>query len=324
VANSAFLDDKLGDQLGEVMETEGWLPPPDELKGLVSLANGVVAGFVGRDIYFTPSYAPYAYPRQYVRSVEYDIVGLGVYNTNVVVLTQGYPYLANGIDPSAVTLSKIERPQACVSKRSIASFGAEGVVYATPDGLAVIGPNGFDMVSEPFMTKKEWNAYNPSSLVGTSHDGKYIGFYSGGAKGTGGFIFDVDNGFRELGFSSGTAYTDLLTDQLYLTQSQTLLIFDAVSSEPLEYTWRSKVFETPPVSFPWARVLAGAPGDERDLHLKIWADGVLRHDAAVPDPEIFRLPPLGYAREWQIELTGTTPVQSVALASSSAELRAGP
>jgi len=320
VANTTYTDTKVGDQLGGVIETEGWVPPPDDLKGLIGLTNGVTAGFAGKDVYFSPNYVPYAYPLEYAVSVEEDVVGLGAFNTNVVILTQGNPYIANGVDPSAVTLQKIEVPQACVSKRSIANFGGEGVAYATPDGLAVIGPGGFSMMSEDFMTQEEWRKYNPSSLIGTSHDGRYIGFYSGGEKGSGGFIFDTVNGFRELGFYSEVAYTDFLTDTMYVVEGGDLYAYDRGATQK-SFTWRSKLFETPPVSFPWARVMAGTPGQARDLNMKITADGTVVYDQAVPDPEIFRLPALGYHREWQVELTGTTPVQAVVLASTSAETR---
>jgi hypothetical protein len=319
LANAGYVDTVPAANLAEPLETEGWLPPPTGLKGLTALANGVMCGFVGKDVYFTPPYVPYAWPRAYMVSCEYEIVGLAAYGTNAVVLTEGHPYLASGIDPSAITLSKVEVPQACVSKRSIANFGAAGVMYATPDGLAVVGGEGFEMVSEPFMTQEEWRAYNPSSILGVAHDGRYIGFFERENLTKGGFIFDKDNGFRELSFHATAAKTDLLTDTLYLCDNKALTSYDRGASA-LPYTWRSKVFELRPMSFSMARVVGGF-GAGLTLNLKVTADGATVFNGAVTSPNHFRLASVGLAREWQVEVTGTVPLQEISLATSSEELR---
>jgi hypothetical protein len=319
VGQTTFTDTVPPGNLAEPLETEGWLPPPSNLQGLTALANGVFCGFVGKDVYFTPPYVPYAWPRAYMLSCEYDIVGLAAYGTNAVVFTTGHPYIASGVDPSAMTLSKIEVPQACVSKRSIANFGAEGVMYATPDGLAVVGTGGFDMVSEPFMTQEEWREYNPETLLGAAHDGRYVGFYEkvGGQKG--GFVFDRENGFRELSFHATALHRDLLTDTLYLCDNRSLTSYDK-GAQPLTYTWRSKIFEQRPLSYSMGRVIGGY-GSGGVLNLRVTADGATRFDGPVTSPEQFRLPSGALAREWQVELTGTVPVQEVSLATSSSELR---
>jgi hypothetical protein len=320
VANTGYVDSVPGAQLQEPLATEGWDAPPDTMNGLIALPNGVFCGFDNKDLYFSPNYVPYAYPRRNVVSTEHKIVGLGAFNTNVVVLTEGNPYLASGVDPGAVTLSKIEVAQACVSKRSIANLGAEGVAYATPDGLALIGPGGFDMVSAKFMTQEEWREYNPSTIVAASHDNRYIAFFTRENGTKGGFVFDADNGFRELSFHATAVYADLLTDTLYLADGQQLYAYDE-GAAALPYTWKSKVFQTPPASFSSARVITGAREEGDSLSLKVYADGALLHTQSVVSPDGFRLPvKQGLGREWQLELTGDVPVQEMALASSMEEL----
>lgn len=319
VANVGYVDSVPAANLAEALETEGWDAPPEGLKGLTALANGVFCGFVGKDVYFTPPYVPYAWPRAYMVSTEYEVVGLAAYGTNAVVLTEGNPYLASGVDPGAITLSKVEVPQACASKRSIANFGASGVMYATPDGLAVVGGEGFEMISEPFMTQEEWRLYNPSSILGVAHDGRYIGFFEREDLTKGGFIFDKDNGFRELSFHATAAKTDLLTDTLYLCDNKALTSYDR-GATPLSYTWKSKVFELRPMSFSCARAIGGFDAG-LSLNLKVTADGATVFNGAVTSPDHFRLASLGLAREWQVEVSGTVPLQEIALATSSEELR---
>lgn len=315
VANTTYSDSVAGSALREPLLTEEYDPPPDDLQGLIALTNGVVAGFKGKDVYFTPPNAPYAWPRSYMVATEHDVVGLGAYDTTLVILTEGFPYLATGQDPAAVALSQIEVAQACVSKRSIASLGAAGVVYATPDGLAAIGPGGFEMVSEPYMTKDEWRAYNPSSIVAAQHDGMYVGFYDTGTT-QGGFMFSRDDGFIELDFHATAAYTDLLTDTLYLVVDGDIVAFDSAGTLRT-YTWKSKRFQMPPVSLAAARVLADSYDD---LTIKFYADGVLRHTQVVTGPDAFRLPAGDRARVWQFELSGTADVQEVTAATSVVEL----
>jgi hypothetical protein len=319
IAVTTFVDNVPSSDLQEALETEGWLPPPEDLQGLTALANGVLCGFVGKDVYFTPPYVPYAWPREYMVSSEYEVVGIGAYGTNAVVLTKGYPYLASGVDPSAMTLSKMEIPQACVSKRSIASFGTEGVVYATPDGLAVIGPSGFDMLSHSFMTQEEWRLYNPSSIVGAAHDGRYIAFFTRLDGTKGGFIFDKDNGFRRLSFHTDALHQDLETDTLYYVMGAQVLAYDS-GGALFEYRWKSKIFEFRPTCFTMGRVI----GDYSSgyLRLRIYTDGELWHEQLViPGPDHFRLPSNDLMREWQIELEGTASVQEITLATSSSEFR---
>jgi hypothetical protein len=263
---------------------------------------------------------PYAYPRSYVVSTEHKIVGLGAYNTNLVVLTEGNPYLASGVDPSAVTLSKIDIPQACVSKRSIASLGSEGVAYATPDGLALIGPRGFEMVSEQFMTQEEWREYNPSSIVAASHDNRYIAFYQRADGTKGGFIFDAEDGFVELSFHATGLYTDLLTDTLYMVEGRNLYSYDK-SGTLFSYVWKSKIFQVKATSLNAAQVVTGPRVAGDQLTLKVFTDGSLLHQQTITSPNSFRLPVAnGLAREWQFELAGNVPVQLVALASSPSQL----
>ena len=317
VSATTFDDNVSGFLLGEVLSTEGWIPPPDNLQGLIALPNGVFAGFVGKDLYLTPPYAPYAWPMAHRVSTEYSIVALGAVGTNIIIMTEGHPYIATGIDPSAVTLAKLEISQACVSKRGVASFGAYGVVYPSPDGLVAVDSSGPSIITEGLMTEREWREYNPSSFVAAAHDGAYIAFYEKTDGQRGGLWFHPTFGFTELGFHATAAWTDLLTDTLFVVVDRQIFAFD--KGDPTPYIWRSKVFQTAPTSFTSARVTGSFPGTAT---LTVHADGEELYTIAVPGPDAFRLPPaLGGKREWQVEVSGTLRIQEIDLASSMGEFR---
>lgn len=311
----SFNDDVPGDQLREAQETEGWFPPPDDMQGLCALASGSLCGFEGHTLYFSPVGVPYAYPREWSLGTEYEIVGQATYENNVVVCTKGHPYLATGVDPSAMMLSKLEIDQACVSARSIVSTGS-GVIYASPDGLVSIGSET-GLITSEYMTREEWQEYNPSSILGASYDRSYIAFYekTNGARGA--LMFSPENGFMELSMTATAAYSDLETDRLYFADGSTG-VYEFDTGSALDYRWRSKVFLLPPTSLSAARVLGAY--ENWPVTFRVFGNGVLEYEVVVASPEPFRLPVFGKVRRWQFEIEGRATVEGIAVATSVEEL----
>ena len=164
--------------LGEIISTTTWDAPPEGMQGIVAMPNGMMVGFVGRTIHMSEPYFPHAYPPEYDQAVDYEIVGLAAFGNSVVVLTEGFPYVLTGSHPRNVNIRPYKIKQACVSAESIAA-DKDRVIYASPDGLVEIGVNGAKIITEPYVLKKEWASYSPTTMVGEFHDGKYFGFFDG-------------------------------------------------------------------------------------------------------------------------------------------------
>ena len=164
--------------LGEIIETTTWEPPPIGLSGITAMPNGMLVGFDGKNVHFSEPFFPHAWPPEYDQAVDYEIIGLAAFGNNVVVLTEGTPYVLAGAHPRNVNIRPYKINQACVSAESIAS-NVDKVIYASPDGLVEIGINGARLVTEPYVLKDEWAAFVPTSMVGEFHDGKYFGFFDG-------------------------------------------------------------------------------------------------------------------------------------------------
>lgn len=314
IASTEFADSVAGSDLGEVLPSLNWAAPPDGLQGLVALPNGILAGFAGKDIYFCDPWHPHAWPANYSLTVNYDIVGLGVFGQSVLALTKGSPYLISGTHPDSMSMQKLDIEQACVSKRSICAFGS-GVLYASPDGLVYVGSEGSQIISQPYVTHKEWNTLlNPSTLHGYEHDGRYYGFHS-----TGGFIFDPADKSGALTLHdivADAAYVDLLVDALFYISGDT--VYKLHYGTDKAYTWRSKQFQMPkPMNPGCVQVIAT---DYTNITFKLYADGVLKHTQAVTSDRPFRLPSGYLARFVEMEMAGTSPVLSVHLAESPVEL----
>lgn len=314
VATTSTTDNIASKDLGESLPTLGWVAPPTDLKGLVALPNGVMAGFTGRDVYFCEPFHPYAWPLKYVLTCDYKIVGLGVCDTTLVVLTTGTPYYIQGTDPSNMVMVQAPVKQACVSKRSIVSaFGS--VMYASPDGLVRITP-GADpaLLTDAAFAPGQWQAMKPESITGYLYEGYYVGFYDTGTV-QAGFMLSPSGDWTSLSFYATAGYNDLQRDTLFLVSGGQIKKF--AKGSMLTMTWRSKQFYLAGKGLVMAKVeAAGYP-----VTLAIYVDGVLRHTRVVANPMMFKLPATICGNDVEFEVQGTTEVRAIVAASTAQELR---
>jgi hypothetical protein len=313
-ATASYNDAILAENLGEELPSLTWEEPPTGLSGLTNLPNGNMAGFVGRDIYFCEPYRPFAWPLQYIQSIDFPVVGLGRLDTTLVVLTTGTPYFIQGTSPESMVVVKSDLEQACASKRSIVSFNGI-VMYASPDGLVALTPGGSKLVTQDYFTKEQWQAFKPDSIHAYQTDLKYVAFYDTGSV-QGGFIYDTASGeFITHNVYATAGYTDIQRDKLFLAFSdRTVKVWEGGSA--LTYTWKSKKFTVPyPISFSTAQVQA----ETYPLTAKFYRDGVLMHTQTVASRGPFRLPAL-MGLDWEVQLEGTSEVFAVEIAQSPAEL----
>jgi hypothetical protein len=257
--------------------------PPVGLKGLKLLANRAAVGFKDNTAYLSEPNLPHAWPHLY--PIDTPIVGIGVFRQSAVLLTNGYPYVLSGADPQAMSLERMELPQACVSKASIVDTG-DGVIYASPDGLVSISSGGVQLTTKDILSRKQWQAFNPPSVRGFVHDNRYHMLYTTTAGARGMVIFDFSGQGAPMqlcDINAATAvtaaYADPRTDTLYLAHAAY------------------------PVTF------------------KAYAGGTLRHTQTVTNANAFRLPSGFREVDWAVEITGTSDVSQVSMATSMAELK---
>ena len=175
IGNRVYTDSQADEQLQETCATITWAEPPANLKGLVGMPNGIMVGFFDKTLCFSESFAPYAWPTEYQLSIEYKIVGIGVFGQTAVVLTEGFPYYVSGADSASMSAQKIEVPQACMAAGSIATVEG-GVVYASPDGLCLASASGVDVLTQGAFSKVDWQAAVTAGAIGAFHDGAYYLF----------------------------------------------------------------------------------------------------------------------------------------------------
>lgn len=224
-----------------------WVAPPATLSNIVALPNGIFAGFSGNQVCFSEPFYLHAWPIRYRLTTEYPIVSLGVFGQTLIVTTKGFPYAITGSRPDAMSMQRIEEDQPCVAKASTVSFPF-GVMWATPDGLALAGAGGALNAIDKWMKRDEWrDQCFPSTLLAAQFQNVYFGFFNNGTEDLN-FIFDKSNDLGSLTFGNFGAqgtWNDPETAKLYLLRNGSIYEWDADTINNAAFDWKSKIVVFP-------------------------------------------------------------------------------
>lgn len=343
LATASYLDTKTDAELGEVLASDLWALPPDDLKGILALPNGIMVGFSKNQLCLSAQNHPHAWPVEYRLNTDTDIVTIGNVDTTVVIGTKSFVYIAGGNDPANFSMGKSDVPYACVSKRSVAYLSGIGVAFAGPDGLMVVaGVGQVRNITETAFTRRQWQALAPSSITAVAHNDIYFMFYDTGTV-QGGYAIDMKPtgfGIMQLPFHASAVYADPVEGKLYLTvdsnsepddtslpvpatppayaNGSTVFEFDGATAL-MNYRWRSKKwFLESPTTFGWCRVIAE---DYTNLLVRFYADGSQFYEKAVTSDLVFPLPRPDEYRQLEVEILGTSTVNSIEVVEDVAELQ---
>jgi hypothetical protein len=304
-----------------------WTYPPAGLSGIKALWNGIHAGFVEKDLYFSEPYLPFAWPEANRVPLDDEIVALGRWRTNLVVLTKGNPYIVTGSTPGAMRAEPVEISAACVAKLGVVEFG-HGVCWPSREGLNYLGEGGYRLCTVGKALPEDWLALAPSTLVAGRFNGMYVGSYELLGVRRSIMVDPLANPadpiglwFSDSGFTA--CHNDELSDNLYVLNSGSVQKWDAGTVQTATFDSRTERLARPE-SMVWGQVLASA----YPVTLSVWSDGVLALNAAsVTSSKPFRIARGHRGHEWKIRISVTGAsgaVQSVALAGSIQELKQVP
>ncbi|NTE96680.1 hypothetical protein [Agrobacterium tumefaciens] len=234
------------DSFVEPLPSLDYNPPPDTLRGLIALPNGMMAAFSGKGLYFCEPYIPHAWPEKYVLTTDYEIVGLGAFGSSIAVLTKGQPYVVTGSAPENMTMEKLELNLPCINKRGIVDLGY-AVAYPTHGGLVTISTSGAQVATEGLFTRDQWLKMNPYSFVASQFSGRYMASYAysddEGMAQKGIIIIDLTGARPFVSRSSDFAnamFYQIETGLLYVANDRQVFEWDALSQPYSEMTWISK------------------------------------------------------------------------------------
>ena len=325
-ANASVDPDGLNDQLGEVVPSETWDAPPADLINLVQFQNGILAGSSGQEVCISEPAIPYAWPISFRKTLEFDVVALGVFKSTMVALTTGKPYLIQGSDPSRMSLVPLEYKQACQSKRGVISV-QDGVIYPSPDGLFKISASSGAVITDHLFTKSQWNTPSVvggslANLVGVHYQNAYFGFFAGTSKGF--YLTLDDDPMKLVPFDTGRvvydAFVDNSTNTLWLLgySSPNYYVYQWGAGSGLNYIFRSKTF----VSYPTNHSVVQIKGDlTNGVMFILYVDGSVVHTQPnVTSEEFFRLADCPAYRNCYFDLIGDAQVIQVVIAHAPEEL----
>ncbi len=241
-----FTDDFDSRSLFDILGTDEYDPPPEDLQGLIVAQNNILVGFVGNQLFFSEPNIPHAWPAKYALTFEYDIVGIAAVGGYILVLTEEYPYQVSGANPATMAYARIDTQFPCLSKRSIVNMGY-GVAYVTFGGLAVYSPSsGMDLITKFVHDWDTWpDAVDLTNVVGRFYNGKYFG-----SDGTKSFIFERDDRiggfFVQINYKFTAAWYDPRTNAFYYLPDNlgNLYQWDKEDQPLSAAEWKSKTIVT--------------------------------------------------------------------------------
>lgn len=280
----------------DVLVSMDWEPPPSGLKGLCTLPNGSMAGFVGSTVYIGEPYYPHAWPQgtysdDFTYTQPAPVVALKVLGASLVVMTQGPTIILSGSQPGQMSSLKLPGLYPCVSKRS-ASESSLGILYGARAGLILATIDSLVVVTAALLSESDWSNYVPSAMHGAFHQGKYIGFYNAQA----GFQLDFNKKtFSNISFYASAIWAAEDDGILYIVKNdaidpnnppatipQAVMQWAGSDIETLYFTWKSGLMLTPAAAnFGAARVTIDSDYMAAMLELIAADDTVLDFNAAL-------------------------------------------
>ena len=308
----------------EPLTTLDFGTPPDAMRGIINMPNGIMAAHNGHELLFSEPFMPYAWPDKYRVLVDHAIVGLCAFGTNVTVLTTGMPYRAQGTHPDNIQLDQVEEMVPCLAARGIVDLGY-AAAYPSSDGLITITASGAQNMTRPLFTRDQWAAMNPASFIAALFNGRYMFSYLPAGE-TNRRLGIIDLTGKALFFVrcdviADDLYYDVTTGNLYvLIGSAALYLWDGAAGAPELYEWRSKVFTVPfETNFGCIRIEGQPAAASPAFAAEVYAGGVLRHTISDLNTNS-RLPGGFLADQWEIRITGNATVERAIIASTMNDL----
>jgi hypothetical protein len=328
------------------LESTSWQPPPTTLKGFIAMPNGFLIGFDGNTIYMSESYHFHAWPVEYKQSTETPVVGLGVLGQTCVVCTQGYPATVTGSKPATCAFTKATTGEPCLSRGSIVS-GPQGVIYASQNGLILVGPGGISNVTEQIITQDEWiRDYAPQYIRAVRYQNGYLavrmwplGTTPPPPPRTGFFLDPTDLKVALTELSDFDTCVNLNVDfwsgSVFFLRAGLIMRWDPPTLNLMPVQWKSKEFQFPYPenfgaysiywdearysSFNWGTSIMPTTEHVRFI---AYANRLKVYDQLVPRNGKPQRLPSGFKSDiWQFEIRARAPVYSMHVASTMKELR---
>lgn len=322
---TAYIDDKMDYELGYAMETQEYVAPPKDLRGIISVDGTQLAGITGGNkIRFSTPNFPHAWQEADELTVPDKIQALVEFKSDIVVLTCGALYKVEPIeDCKTVGCRKVTKTLedyplvSCCGGHGYA-LTPKGVVFASIDGLILTDGVQATNITSPYFAPDDWKELHPDRMsVAYNRDSVY--FFSDVA----GYCLQFPVSLTEwenshlIELSDRPEYAFGENDELYLVEKGAVYRWDRGDTYR-PYHWVSKKEISPTqINFAGAKVSRYNNGD---VTFKFIGDDILIKEYSPLQTEKFRLPSGRRDVEFQVDLKGTAEVYQVEVSTSYIEL----
>lgn len=322
---AAYIDDKHDYELGYALETQEYVAPPKDLRGIISVDGTQLAGITGGNkIRFSTPNFPHAWQEADELTVPDKIQALVEFKSDIVVLTCGALYKVEPIeDCKTVGCRKVTKTLedypliSCCGGHGYA-LTPKGVVFASIDGLILTDGVQATNITSPYFAPDDWKALHPDRMsVAYNRDSVY--FFSDVA----GYCLQFPVSLTEwenshlIELSDRPEYAFGENDELYLVEKGAVYRWDRGDTYR-PYHWVSKKEISPTqINFAGAKVSRYNNGD---VTFKFIGDDILIKEYSPLQTEKFRLPSGRRDVEFQVDLKGTAEVYQVEISTSYTEL----
>lgn len=306
--------------LGDGLSTENTREPPAGIQQITSIeGTALLCGFHKNTLLFSENREPHNWPLEYETTLDDNIVAIASANAMVYVATSGYPYVIQGQHPCdgaerVVNKYDLPLPMISCSPRGIVAtpfgaiyIGAEGLVLLPPQGQAVI-------ITQPLWTTYQWRQLRPAEGILGYYQGQVYFSISDNT-----FIIPIDK--QTYGLDTVYVTTASIrptqmqttgTGQLLFLENSEVKQWDAGGWLP--YTWRTSTRDVIS-SITAVRVLFETAGTV-DLEV---SNKSKRVQTLLHNSKPKRLPRIGRAVEFEIEISGTAEIVEFGYGVSMAE-----
>ncbi|CAN7308681.1 hypothetical protein LJR296_001467 [Cupriavidus necator] len=305
-----FHDDVTAAALNEALASDEYYPPDQALVGLMCLKNGILCAWKGNEVHFSEAYKPWAWPPEYVKTFQHNVVGGVPYGSGVLLTTTTEPVILSGVTPGGMTESSPNVAQAGVSKHSIAIVDGFAA-FASPDGIVVVaGGQASLALSQRFFTRDVWRARYGAHLGAMRFsvwDGRLVVYAEDNSFPA--FMILLDEAAGNMSdmpaFQATCTFASEFADGVYYGLASALYQFNAGAA--LAAVWESREMVIPaPLNFGYAKALcSGTWSVEFRAYNEATGQWVLRHTKALTGPTSFRLPPGYKAQRYRIRIAGS-------------------
>ncbi|RQH06623.1 hypothetical protein [Paraburkholderia dinghuensis] len=343
VGTPSYTDSTLNMDLGAVLTTLEFMPPPACLRGILAIPEtGTLVGFCGCDLFFSANGQPWNWPEAERMTLDYPIVSLRAldvmwYGATIFAATTGTPYTIQGTSPGCKKrecrrvrqyVMPFPMVTCCSNRGSVVT--PMGMVYVSTDGLVLLPSWGQPkVITDQWFAQDDWRKLRPDTMR--------LGWYAG-------TLFCVSDSDAFMLTIDTEAYSNWETYRLSSLSDRPVFLCSAGNGELFmlnedgtvsqwnagttlrPYEWESKWFESPGQTYFLAgRVWcngehAGGNCSSASADFALKADQRIVFHRIVAGHDYFRIKPYGRHMIHGVILRGTGTVWAVHVATSLREL----